>query len=172
MLDIHKALKTLEEIENKSADLYAWLSGVFASDEKASLLFARLHLGKLSHANLLQYQSRIILKNPRAFRGAVSVDSDHARAITESIERFRNTTPSLSVAVRTALIFGHAVEQIYQDQTFRDSLDGLGPFVAQLRKGSQDHGAALKHLAADRGLPDALPAFISAVPNPTPPVPA
>jgi hypothetical protein len=174
MIDILKALKTMEEIEAKMAELYEWLSSVFEHDDQASRLFIRLHMEENSHRSVLQYQSRIILKNPRTFRGGVSLDPAHMKAVMETIDRFRNkaAAPDLVESVQVALLFETAAERLYHDEAFLQSLDGLGAFVSRLHKGCKDHTAALKLFAMERGILDPPADFEYAIPDPAGTVPA
>ena len=174
MLDILKALKTLEDIENRMAELYEWLGEAFASDEQAAALFMRLHMEEVSHRTVLQYQSRIILKNPRTFREGVSMNAEFLRGVLDAIDRFRNRAdpPDLTEAVQVALMFETVAERLYHDQTFLASLDGLGTFVSKLHRGCKDHTAALKLFAMDRGILDPPHDFAYAIPDPAGTVPA
>ena len=168
MLDLLKALKTMEDIETRMAGLYEWLGESFASDAAASALFMRLHMEEMSHRNILQYQSRIILRNPRTFRSAVALDAAYMQGVLETIDRFRNTPPPpvLTEAVQVALHFETAAERFYHDPTFLASLDGLGAFVSKLHRGCKDHSATLKLFAMDRGILDPAHDFPYAIPEP------
>lgn len=167
MLDILKALKTLEDIETRMADLYEWLGEAFGADGEASKLFMRLHMEEMGHRSVLQYQSRIILKNPRTFRRGVSMDARYLQGVLETIDRFRARAapPVLTEAVQVALVFETAAERLYHDQAFLASLDGLGAFVSKLHRGCKDHTAALKLFAMDRGILDPPPDFAYAIPD-------
>jgi len=168
MLDILKTLKIMEEIETQMGDLYDWLSGVFADDDRASTLFIRLRMEENSHRNILQYQGRVIVKNPRALREAPALDAGYMRGVLDTIARFRSreAPPSLTEAVQVALLFESAAERLYQNQEFLRSLEGLGAFVSNLHRGCKDHTTALKLFAMERGILDPPPDFPYAIPLP------
>ena len=174
MLDILKALKTMEDIETRMADLYEWLGDAFASDSDAAKLFMRLHMEEMSHRSVLQFQCRIILKNPRTFRGAISFDGQYMQGVLDTIGRFRNkgSPPLLEEAVQVALMFETSAERLYHDSTLMNSIEGLGAFVSKLHHGCKDHSTALKLFAMERGILDPPPDFPYAIPDPAGTAPA
>ena len=66
-MEADKALRLLSRLEKKVGELYDHFCNVFGSDEKARELFEQLCLDEDSHNSVVQYQMRIVRKEPGAF---------------------------------------------------------------------------------------------------------
>lgn len=112
-MTILKILDTLQQLELRVAELYRWLSDVFAADREASGVFFRLSLQEQTHANLIAFQRRVILHGG----GPVAVPNIDLGGVAEvmaQVEEFRTGKPSLEEAVAfTTSLEDSAAEQIH-----------------------------------------------------------
>ncbi len=156
MIDVIRALRQLEEIEAAKAEFYE-RSGEGCNDEEGSALFGRLHLDQLSRRNVIQYQTRIAVKNAGVFR-SLSLPVSLLGTLHESVASLRQaeTPPTLNEAVETAVELEARTLVLYGQPFFEALAKHFGPFVATLRSGSQRHLDLLAKLRSS--LATAVPA--------------
>ena len=149
-----RALSELEQIEKTMAELYAWCGGLFRGDPEAVDLFSHLRLEELSHQNILDYERRIALANPRRFR-EITVDSVVLEEKLQTVRRFMDapSNPPLPEAVRAALEFEQSAAELYYKSMAAHASGELGRFIEHLHAGSTTHYERLSQFALGRGLP-------------------
>ena len=153
MLDLLKALRELEQIEVRMADLYEWYAGLFADDPEASALFCHLQMEEVGHQNILRYEGRIVRANPKAFRD-FSFNTELLTRTLQAIDSFRKAEPqpTLEQALETALIFETGAAELYYITIFKDSAREFSQFVTNLHAASRTHFEKLHKFASRRGI--------------------
>ncbi len=144
-MNISTLLGRLNDLEHAMADLYLWLSGVFEDDPEASRLFARLHVQELSHANLVQYERRLVRSDPDTFYG-VDLDVEPVTEVLGWIEEFRSggAPPTLGEALLFSMrVESHAAEHLHRKAVAASNRD-LCAMVAQLAEADRQHFETLR----------------------------
>ena len=72
-MNILNALDEIEKLEQKLAELYAYFHELFIANKIVSAVFFKMVLEEKGHADLVQYQRRIVRKNPKLFN-EVTID--------------------------------------------------------------------------------------------------
>jgi len=148
---IHEVLSRLERVEEKMAEFYEWLSEVFDGDEEASGLFFRMSLQEKSHSRLLKYGRKLAFRSPDNF-AEVDFDSQPVDELLESVNEFRSTTPSPSLA--EALFFAMKVECHPAENSHREVLAVSNPEISQMIRNlaiaDEEHHRTLKAFAKTR----------------------
>ncbi len=151
MLDVVKGLRVLGDIETAKGQLYDWFCESYGSNLEMSALFGRLALDQVAHRNVIQYQTRIVMRNPRIFR-LLKIDIVEMNGILAAIEAFRQACPdpSLEEAVQAALDFEALTLALFEQEFFRGLRAHFGPFVDNISAGMQKHMDQLKKAGGRR----------------------
>lgn len=152
MLDVVRGLRILGDIETSKGQLYDWFSETFASEGELSQLFGRLALDQVAHRNVIQYQTRIVMRNPRIFR-QLKINFQELNGICSAIESFREScpNPSLDEALQATLDFEALSLALFDQEFFRGLRVHFGPFVDNIRNGIHKHTEQLRRAASRRG---------------------
>ncbi|HPW55316.1 MAG TPA: hypothetical protein PLP31_06245 [Thermoanaerobaculaceae bacterium] len=148
-----RALRPLAEFEKLVGDLYSWLAACFSTDQEASAAFAILAVEEAAHANLIEYQRRLVRQNPKEF-GEVELDLGELFTSRAQVERFRAQQPPPTV--EEALVFAFQIENSAAEFHFRHVLRQANPAIGQLLdslgKADRQHLAHIMDLAAKRNV--------------------
>jgi diguanylate cyclase (GGDEF)-like protein/PAS domain S-box-containing protein len=145
-------LRILGDIETSKGQLYDWFSESFAAETELSQLFGRLALDQVAHRNVIQYQTRIVMRNPRIFR-QLKIDFQELNGICAAIESFRQScpNPTLDEALQATLDFEALSLALFDQEFFRGLRAHFGPFVDNIRNGIHKHSEQLRRAAGRRG---------------------
>lgn len=152
-MDIIKTLEILKKLEMKAHDLYEYYNRIFLSDREAAGAFYELSLEEKSHADMLDYQIRMVRKNRAMFK---DVDIDLG-AVVEMIGRIDSSVsapipPSLGEALTLSIeLEGGAYEYHYSTLLIKSNPD-VAPLIRALGSSDKEHAAILKDLALRRGV--------------------
>ena len=148
-MDIATLLTRLDQLEHAMADLYLWLSGVFEDDHEVSRLFARLHTQELAHANLVQYERRLVRSDPDTF-SSVDLDAGPVEEVMGWIREFRSA--AAPPVLKEALLFSMRVESHAAEHLHRKAVAAsnrtLCAMVAQLAEADRQHFETLRDFVA------------------------
>ena len=153
-MDIQSLFRHLSEFEAGIAELYEWFSQLFADDREVEFTFCRLATEERGHVDLIEYQRRLVRKNPAAFAG-VTVDFQEIVELAGKIRALRAAQhpPTLDEAVRFAFeLEGSAAEYHYRT-AMRESNPDTARLLDSLGKADRLHLAGLREFAERRGLP-------------------
>jgi len=151
-MDCFRALKLVESIEQLMADLYESFSRTFAADEDAAAFFFRISREEISHRNLVQFQERLVKKNPKSF-GEVNLDLDLFNAATAKVQYFmkRDAPPTLEEAVRISIdLESEVVEHLYRT-VIAEANPAVQELVSNLGRQSEIHRKHIQDFAIQRG---------------------
>lgn len=144
---------SMERFEGKMAELYRWYSELYAEDAEAAALFYRMSVDEKSHLNVVRYEKRLVLRNPKLF-GSIQIDAlavDEGTAKADTLLSARKTLP-LEEAVRFAI----DLENGAAERCYRLALQQSNPEVAKLLNGmgagDRQHQEALVEFAKRRSL--------------------
>ena len=151
-MHIEAVFRPLSDLEKSIGDLYAQWASVFDDDREAAFLFVKMANEEKGHASLVDYQRRVIQRNP-ALSGDVDVDLSVIEAAIRETRTLRESPvpPTLAEAVRTALW----LETSAAESHYRNSLRNANPELERLLSclGSEDRGhlGRLEAFAKSRG---------------------
>ena len=154
-MQIEAVFRPLMEMEKEISRLYERLAEVFDGDRDASFLWMKMATEEKGHANLVDYQRRVIQKNSRV-AAEVDLALDELAAVSAVVRQsLEGPPPSLEEAVLLAF----AVETSAAESHFRNALRQSHPDLQRLLEslGGEDraHLERLKAFAAKGGI--ALP---------------
>jgi rubrerythrin len=166
-MDLRKALIPIEELEQKLASLYEWFSVLSESDDEAKSFFARLSREELSHQQIVQYERRIIMRNPKIF-DAIDVDVEVVHKVIGDIDHLMKEKPpsDLNAMIRITLdIESSAAENYYRTAMIESNAD-VAQFLHRLGLSFKTHLKAVEEFAELKGVipptpPKRTPAVIS-----------
>ena len=152
MLDVVRGLRILGDIESTKGQLYDWFSELFIPEGELSALFGRLALDQVAHRNVIQYQTRIVMRNPRIFRD-LKIDFLELSGICAAMESFREACPNPGAAdaLQASLDFEALSLALFDQDFFRGLRIHFGPFVDNIQNGMRKHMEQLRRAAARRG---------------------
>jgi rubrerythrin len=152
-MDFLRALRTLERLERKLAELYAWFGELYTKDEDAAFVFHRMYLEERSHVSLVEYQRRLARANPSAF-GDVDADLAGVEEAIARIEAFRGNgqSPELVEAIRFALELEASAAKSHLRGAVRESSPDMARLMGSLGRADRQHAGSLRQLAESRGL--------------------
>ena len=151
-MEITKALYELKKIESKAQELYAHYHNIFRDDKEAAGFFLEISDEEKSHANIIEYQIRLIRANSKLF---CDVEFD-VKPVNELIDKMnvqiRSTQP---VSLESAVGFSMSMESDAVECLYRTLMGKSNPEVAELisKLGIEDkaHLDKLKAFAKNRG---------------------
>jgi diguanylate cyclase (GGDEF)-like protein/PAS domain S-box-containing protein len=154
MLDVIKGLRILGDIETTKGQLYERFCEMFASQGETAQLFGRLALDQVAHRNVIQYQTRIVMRNPRVFR-RLRIDFLELQGICAAMESFRESCPAPSVdqALQASLDFESLSLSLFDQEFFRGLSVHFRPFVENIQGGIRKHLDLLRRAATRRSAP-------------------
>ncbi len=150
MSSIRDVLIELERVEQSAADLYGWLSDVFAADLKTSRFFAAMRTQELSHSDLVRFERKLVRGEPKAFAN-VAVDLDELRGFVAEVQQFRLEHPQPTL--EEALVFAMHVEEHAAEHLHRKAIVDANPEVQELigglAKADREHFLTLKRFVEE-----------------------
>ncbi len=152
-MNVASVFRPLSDLERSMADLYAQWGGLFDEDREAAFLFVKMANEERGHAALVDYQRRVIQKNPQ-LSGEVEIDMGSIQgALAEVIElRESPSKPSLEEAIRLA----YRLETSAAESHYRNALGEMNPELLRLLSclGGEDraHLDRLVKFATSRGI--------------------
>ena len=152
-MQVLQALGWLEKVELEMASFYAWLSERMADDAEASGFFFRMSIQERSHANLLRYGRKMVIRQPSDF-GPVDVDPARVDELLSLIAAFRehNPSPGLEESLRFALrLEAHPVENLHRS-ILVESNPKVSLVISSLANADREHSQALSSFALARGV--------------------
>lgn len=151
-----KVLESLEKLESEIAILYGGFATYFGDNPEVAAIFQRLARDEEAHRDILAYQRRLVLKNPKEFTAIPFDMADLAHTISK-IKRFRaeHSTAGLDKAVA----FSIELESLSSEQYFRTAVTQSNPKVSllcrRLGKADEKHQQDLRVLhRANASLPE------------------
>jgi len=153
-VDVQSLLRHLSEFESGIGELYGWFSQVFAADPEAEFLFYRLALEERGHVDLIEFQRRLVRKNPGSF-GDVAVDFQEIVRLSERVRatRSEDPPPTLEQAVTVAFELEGSAAEYHRRTAMREANPDAARLLDSLGKADQFHLAGLREFAQRRGLP-------------------
>lgn len=158
-MNVAAVFRPLSDLEKSMADLYSQWASVFDDDREAAFLWVKMANEERGHAALVDYQRRVVQKNP-----LLSIDVDLDMSIVDAalaeLTSLREATqpPTLAEAVATAL----RLETSAAESHFRNAVREVNPELNRLLSclGSEDRGHLdrLRKFAASRGFEASEPA--------------
>jgi hypothetical protein len=126
---IESALRRLVELETSMADLYDWYAETFEGDTEAAFVFARMTIEEKGHARLVEYQRRMVLKNPTLLP-EVDMDMTGIEAVLAKARELRASprVPTVEEALRETLRLEMSAAESY----YRSTLRNVGPDMARI----------------------------------------
>ncbi|NWF98561.1 MAG: hypothetical protein HXY52_06480 [Nitrospirae bacterium] len=149
-------LNTLDEIlklELKLMDLYAFFSKLFNEDKEAASVFFKLSLDEKGHAELVQYQKRIVSKNLNDFL-EVSINIEEIREIISKAENImKSTVPiTLEESIKLALLFEKNAAEYHYKSAVEQSNPEFAKFLNNLASVDNEHFDSIKKLAERKNI--------------------
>lgn len=153
-MDIQGLCRPLEQMELTLAALYQEFSRVFArEDQEASELFAQMAREEKSHHAMIQFEVRLMKKNP-SLKWDLGLELDAVNAVVREAEELRRAAPRMTV--KEALEASLRLEQSDAENHIRDTggnvPDEISNLLAKLRAGDMAHRKTLESFAQRRGL--------------------
>jgi len=158
-MELKKALKPIEEMEAAMAELYNLYSDRMKEDPEAAAFFAKLSQDEKSHQQVIQYQVRLIRRNPKMF-SLITIDMDGLEQILKEIKILINSPApdSLEQMVRIALKFENSTAEHYYQTAMTQSNAEVGEFLQEMSLDSANHLKSVQEFAEKRGfIPSAPP---------------
>jgi hypothetical protein len=155
---IDAVLRKLGDLERSVADLYGWYAEVLPDDTEVASAFFRMAVEEKRHANLVDYQKRMLQQDP-TLSVDVPVDLAEIDAALAKARELRAAPghPAAADALREALLLERSVAESH----YRNALTQANPAVGRLLSalGGEDklHVARLEELARRRGVEVASP---------------
>jgi hypothetical protein len=152
-VQILTVLSVLGKVEMAVAELYYWLSAVFAEDPEASGFFFRMSMQEKSHVNLVRYAKKLAHRAPDDFADVVFAP-EIIDDLIRSLHAFReaNPSPSLGEALAFAMqVEGHDAEQLHRSLVIKSN-PAVSDLISSLAKADAEHFGMLERFARKRGL--------------------
>jgi hypothetical protein len=152
-ISISTALEYLEKVEIGLAELYDWLQNLYDGDEEARLLFRQLKSTENSHATLLAFQKRVVMREHRSF-SPVDIDLSPIKQSLALIDKIRaaDPPPELDEMIRLLL----ELDEFTCDRCYRDAIIQANPAIAGLinsmTSDDQKNSVSIREFAQVRGL--------------------
>ncbi|MBI5190315.1 MAG: hypothetical protein HZA22_06545 [Nitrospirae bacterium] len=145
-MDLNRLLTLLEEFEGKIAVLYENYAGRFSSDPDVSSVFRDLSTDELTHRDLIRYEKRVVMNDPKHFG---NVEADFALVekmisrVDAALDCCAETTPEDAIALAIE-VESSALEGMYKvvpataepsfAKLFRAMHDGCSCHVTTVRE--------------------------------------
>jgi rubrerythrin len=160
-VNLDEAFRALEEMAKGMAALYRHWSESFEEDGEAALIFSRMATEEVSHANLANYQRRLLRKSTQPLPGDIDLVFEEILLLTEISERaLEGPAHSLEEAVCLACWMEASAAEKALRNTIHESNPELRRLLAHLGGDDQRHVERLKTFAGKRQIslhtPDGL----------------
>jgi len=150
-MDVAEFLKHVEDLEQRTANLYEYFSQRLVGDEGAAEFFYKLHLQEIGHRNLVRFARRMIEQNPTLCRGIELDPGRYSFLPAELDDCFKEGgAEDLSKMLNQA----QKIEESLSESTMLGNLPDVVPHLStlldRLIKDSQNHHLAVKCFADSR----------------------
>ena len=152
-MNIQTLFKPLTHFEGKIAELYEWYSELFEDDAEAAFVFIQLAAEEHGHLKMIEYQRRLVRKNPRNFAD-VSLDLKPVEDALVTLATLRNTPhpPSLEEALRAALMLETSAAEYHFKTAMKQANPNAARLLDALGTSDRDHLGKLVEFARKRGV--------------------
>jgi hypothetical protein len=146
-VDVWTALKYLEELETKLADIYELMSKTFSEDKEADQLFTRLKRMERVHVKMIDFQIRLVTAERNSFDNVKMDIYGIKKSLTMAESLLRSLKDmTLDEAIENLLV----VNEYACDRCFRDTIVLANPSLEKMMT---------KMNVSDQGLTDSIKAF-------------
>ncbi|KKL90014.1 hypothetical protein LCGC14_1908890 [marine sediment metagenome] len=146
-------LGLLKELESKVSRLYTHFGHLFAGDKDAAEFFDLLSMDEESYGSVVQYQMRLVKKEPGAF-GSVEVSEKEINSIMSVIDKTISSGKKLTL--KQAVELSVKIEGTASESHFRTALalnnPALGELVRNLGVSDEEHTKRLRDFIVSRNL--------------------
>ena len=146
-------LGLLKELESKVSRLYTHFGHLFAGDKDAAEFFDLLSMDEESYGSVVQYQMRLVKKEPGAF-GSVDINERELKALMDFVDNAISSSekPTLKQAVEMALeIEGREAKSKYRTALLETN-PHLGELIRNMGVPDEVHSKRLRDFVIDRNL--------------------
>lgn len=152
-MDIIKTLEILKKLELKARDLYEFYNKTFIYDREAAGVFYGMSLDEKSHADMLDYQIRMVRKNRAMFKD-VDIDLEEVSSMIGRIGSSVSAPvpPSLGEALTLAIEFEVGACEYHYCTLLIKSNPDVAPLIRALGSSDREHAGMLRELAMRRGI--------------------
>ncbi|MCL4808794.1 MAG: hypothetical protein KJ062_13560 [Thermoanaerobaculia bacterium] len=152
-MNVESVFRPLSSLERSIGGLYARWAAAFADDRAAAFLFVRMSNEEKGHASLVDYQRRVVQRNPD-LSGNVDVDLG---LVEEAIRETRLLRESaVAPRLEDALRIAYRIETSAAESHYRNAVKSAHPELERLLSclGSEDreHLERLRGFAGERGV--------------------
>ena len=149
---IEAVFRPLIDLERAIADLYARWSDVYEADREAAFLWAKMANEEKGHASLVDYERRVVQKNPK-MSGEVDISLAEVESATEVARSCLHRQPlSLEDAVRFAFDLETSAAESHYRNAIKLSHPELQRLLDSLGTEDRQHLDRLKSFAEKRGI--------------------
>ena len=149
--------RPLQTFERTVGDLYSLWAKVFQGDHAAGFLFAKLASDERGHANLVDYQRRMVQKD-QSLAGDVDLSPlEIQQGLARVQELLAKAPPSLSDAVRLAYELEISSAEGHTRNAIRQAHPDLRRLLECLAGEEGSHRGRLESFAQARGIPLPVP---------------
>jgi rubrerythrin len=151
-VQVEAAFRLLSDMESAIGDLYTEWAAAFDEDREAALLFKRMATEEAGHARLVEYQRRMIRKNP-TLSSDVDMDLGVIAAALQEVRALRESSrpPAVADAVRIALRLETSVAESHYRNSVRKVHVEMEQLLSSLGGEDKAHFDRLKAFAKARG---------------------
>ena len=153
-MNLDDAYRALAEQAKGMAALYGRWADSFEADPEAALFFGRMAAEEVGHANLADYQRRVLRKANPALPPDVDLVLEEIMLLTDISRRSAEAPArSLEEALCLASWMEASVAEKELRKTVHETDPELGRLLASLGGGDRRHVERLEAFAAKRGIP-------------------
>lgn len=152
-MGLSRALRLLEKLEQRMADLYAWYGEVFQDDDEAAAFFGKMAQDVRKHRDIVLFEQKLLTSDPSMFEN-VQIDCDELAQMIGVVDAERNAgTPTMDEAIVVALRMENLVaERRYRSAMERASQD-ISRLVRSMGESDDQHVEAIKEFAGRKRAP-------------------
>lgn len=151
-MELSTALRTLERLEEKIAELYTVFSQWYADDVEVSSMFLRMSREEMGHRNVVRFERKLLLQGSDCEFAGESIMAQ-IRNIMHSIDQYivLSEPPSACEAVQFAI---RIEVDAAENHTRKEMLAGhpeIGQLANKLGRADELHVEKLTEFARQRG---------------------
>ena len=152
-MNVEAVFRPLSDLEKAIGDLYAQWAAVFDGDREAAFLFVKMANEEKGHASLVDYQRRVVQRNPNV-SGDVDIDLRAIEAALAEVQGLRDSAspPTLVEAVQIALRIETSAAESHDRNAIRQANPELERLLSCLGGEDRMHLERLKIFARSRGI--------------------
>jgi rubrerythrin len=151
-MEIIAVFNDIEKLELKLLELYQYFGNLFSDDPAAADLFTELGNEEKSHSDLIQYQRKIVRKNPKLFEN-VDVNIKEVRDIISNVDSIINRIqlPELNEAIKIAIDFESNAAEAHYRSAMQQANQEVSDLLKHLGVLDKEHFSKLREFAKSRG---------------------